>query len=176
MELRVDCYTGEVQWWGKTPQIERQFMVEDVILWSYPISWTQMKFSTQEPWDAEYPHLCWQIQMDHLGTVGPATKATEGTCRRAEHWTCTARPPLSCGKQGHSGLTAQWRSRGLQRGLSSKHWCTIPNRAQELQSTFATQNQNTKSLTRLSFLQSNPRNRRNRCDFTDGYFPLQVLI
>lgn len=141
------AWSGLLRWWGKMPQIKRQFTVVDVVPWSYPISWTQVKLSRQEPWDGEYPHLCWQIQMDHLGTVGLVTKATERTCSRAGHRTRIARPPLGCGKQGHGGLAAQQRSGGLRRGLSSKHWCTIQNGEQGLQSIFATQNPNAKSLT-----------------------------
>lgn len=61
-------------------------------------------------------------------------------------------------------------------GLGWRHRCSTPNGAQGLQPRFTTLSHSTKSLTQLSLLQSNPRNRRNRCDFTDGYFPVRVPI
>lgn len=53
-------------------------------------------------------------------------------------------------------------------------WFPSQNWAQGQWSKLATRKQNARTLTELSLLQSNPRNRRNQHNFTDGYFPLEV--
>lgn len=127
-----------LHWWGKMPQTERQFMVDDAISWSYCISGAQVRLSMKEPWHAERtPTL--------MGTDGPLA-------------------PTAPKLDGHA-----WAM-----GSELPDWFPSQNWAQGQWSKLAIQKQNARSLTQLSLLQSNPRNRRNQHHFTDGYFPLEV--
>lgn len=98
--------------------------------------------------------------MDHLETVGSATKAPEGTCSRARHCTGVATPLLGCGHQGQGGLAAQQGVLGAQiseESSKTQQWCNSGSEHPECDSALVSTKKSQKQ--------------EKRCNFTRWVFP-----